>query len=1091
MRPEAEVKELVDEVPILRWMVRKDRPKARDLARDTRGRVKVDITKPHVLEDMDYFRQPALHFKKYGVYTNLMPNPHPASDYMAFWREEMRRCIEGHIRPDDGEWIPGYYYWYLNYSPILLTKEHEDQIEGSRVKRAERIIDFPHVWDSDYLYYHYLDQAERSGLHGAVLKTRGRGYSFKAASVLCRNFFMIPESKSYALAAEGEYLQGDALLDKAWAIMSFIDQMTPWTKAKEFKNTNMHKQASYRDQKTGAIRGYRSEIMGVTLKNQPERARGKRGKIIMFEESGKFPHLLKAWAIARPSMEDGNYTFGTMIAFGTGGCLTGGQKVWNHSGELVAIKDLTRSQGIIGFKEGFNKEPITWWQPPSEKECLVFTTNSGRTLECSLDHPIYKGVQRQGRGNIIGHEFVPAESLQVGDHVAVIDEVPIWSSRELPHARTVGWVVGDGTYGENQSTRIANCEPEILEHLEDNYDCKTLVERKTKDGRVYKELRIGDFNKHLRAVGIYGQVKQNKRLPDNIHSYSKESVCSFLGGLFDTDGYVSIRPNKSRPGKFICEVSLSQSSEELIKETLLLLQKLGIHGKIRKRLPRESHALDKNPWFELCIRDAKSLIRFKENITLFPKEKQDRLDRIHDYCTSIKALGSAHIGLRHERVVSLERTGFKPVYNLTAGDSNTYIGNGIITHNTEGADFDGIRQLFSEPEGYRVYGIRNVFDRKGGNTECGWYCGEYLNRKGFYDENGNSDVAAALLEVFQEREVVRQSTTDPNAMIQEKADRSVTPQEAMMKREGNLFPVEDIKAHQAEVELNPKKWTDANWKVDLIIKDGAVDYRVSDKYPVRVYPIRDNKGYEGCVEIREHPADHDGHIPYGLYIAGIDPYDDDTSTTTSLGSIVVMHRLTGRIVAEFTGRPSTAEKFYEVCYRLMKYYNAIGNYENNKKGMFAYFDKKNALHMLCDTPQILKDMQITKMVGSGNTAKGTNATNAVNAWGRSLLKSWLLDSAYGHEDDDALNLHTLWSPAMMKELINFDPDEGNYDRVSALGMLMILKEDMHRVDSTREEKTDYTGILAKRPSARRKGHKQDNFFTRTPYMPVHKRAKNL
>jgi hypothetical protein len=44
-------------------------------------------------------------------------------------------------------------------------------------------------------------------------------------------------------------------------------------------------------------RGYLSSIVGITLKNDPERIRGTRGKLVLWEEGGKFPDLLDAWRI--------------------------------------------------------------------------------------------------------------------------------------------------------------------------------------------------------------------------------------------------------------------------------------------------------------------------------------------------------------------------------------------------------------------------------------------------------------------------------------------------------------------------------------------------------------------------------------------------------------------------------------------------------------------------------------------------------------------------------------------------------------------------------------------------------------------------
>lgn len=167
------------------------------------------------------------------------------------------------------------------------------------------------------------------------------------------------------------------------------------------------------------------------------------------------------------------------------------------------------------------------------------------------------------------------------------------------------------------------------------------------------------------------------------------------------------------------------------------------------------------------------------------------------------------------------------------------------------------------------------------------------------------------------------------------------------------------------------------------------------------------------------------------------------SVGPSLGSIIIMNRLTGRIVAEYTGRPRTAEEFYEICYRLMKYYNARCNYENNKKGMFQYFDRINATYMLCDTPGILRDMQITKRTGYGNFAKGTHTTKAVNGWRNSLIRSYLMEQAYGKEEGER-NYSTIVSPGILRELIAYDPEVGNYDRISALGMVLIYRADLEK-----------------------------------------------
>lgn len=274
----------------------------------------VDETKR--LTGVDEFTIARQHFEAHGVYTNLFPG---SAKWLEFWREEKRRCIEGYNIGRDA--ITGYHYFYLNYSPIIKVAYSGDVEVGTGQIQGSRIEGFPDFWDSDYDYFWYLEEAEKSGSHATVLKTRGRGYSFKGGSMLCRNFFLIPRSKSYAVASEMEFLTKDGLLSKAWENMAFVNDHTAWYKAREKKDTDVHKRASYIDSSSGRVveKGYLSEIIGISLKDKPNKIRGKRGKLILFEEGGQFPGLLQSWQIATPGMQAGRVTFGLMCAYGTGG----------------------------------------------------------------------------------------------------------------------------------------------------------------------------------------------------------------------------------------------------------------------------------------------------------------------------------------------------------------------------------------------------------------------------------------------------------------------------------------------------------------------------------------------------------------------------------------------------------------------------------------------------------------------------------------------------------------------------------------------------------------------------------------------------
>ena len=56
-----------------------------------------------------------------------------------------------------------------------------------------------------------------------------------------------------------------------------------------------------------------------------------------------------------------------------------------------------------------------------------------------------------------------------------------------------------------------------------------------------------------------------------------------------------------------------------------------------------------------------------------------------------------------------------------------------------------------------------------------------------------------------------------------------------------------------------------------------------------------------------------------------------------------------------------------------------------------------------------------------------------------------------NEENLLLNLHTLRSPALIEEYINWNK-EGNFDRVSAMGMLLIYREEVQKLVETSDRR---------------------------------------
>lgn len=379
---------------------------------------------------------------------------------------------------------------------------------------------------------------------------------------------------------------------------------------------------------------------------------------------------------------------------------------------------------------------------------------------------------------------------------------------------------------------------------------------------------------------------------------------------------------------------------------------------------------------------------------------------------------------------------FGQIYMLgTAGDNES--------------DFAGAQEIMYNPKGYNMYALPNVFDKfNQGRPYFVFFFPGYINRKGCYNHDGVSDVIKALIEILLNRYRVKYNSTDPNTIIKTIAEVPITPAEAIVKTGVNMFPVADLTERLGQLDSNPREYDDV-YTGDLTLnKSGIVEFRPTSDMPIREFPHKDNK-IEGAFEIFQMPEidKRTGKAYNARYILGCDPYDDDESNTMSLGSVWVLDLWTDKIVAEYTGRPPFADDFFEKVRRLCLFYNGRMNYENNKKGLFAYFSRMNCTYLLTDQLEFLKDKQMIKDTGYGNKAKGTNATEAINAFARNRLRAWLLKPTTviqvvdGEETEvDIPNLFTLRSRAFIKELINYN-SEGNFDRISAAGMLMLLRED--------------------------------------------------
>ena len=277
--------EAINGIPFIKNLISPTRLRCKDLPRDERGRAIIDITNPPLLEDIDYFRPTALHYKKYGVFTNLRPNPNPNSEFGKWIREEIRRIWEGYVRPSDGAWITGDMYWYLNYCPIIQSKIRK----GTKI--ADRIVDFPEFWEGIWLRYLYIEESRLSAEHSAEIAKRGASKSYSVAAILSKCFVVGDNEetqknvRAMVTAYQKEYLTKDGTLNKFVEMIDFQAQHTQFP-AKRLRSSlqDMQWKMGYVDLDTGAQKGTLNEVIGVSSKDDPDKLRGKRSTKIIIEE---------------------------------------------------------------------------------------------------------------------------------------------------------------------------------------------------------------------------------------------------------------------------------------------------------------------------------------------------------------------------------------------------------------------------------------------------------------------------------------------------------------------------------------------------------------------------------------------------------------------------------------------------------------------------------------------------------------------------------------------------------------------------------------------------------------------------------------
>ena len=1022
--------DIINNVEFVKRLISPNREYAKDRPRDSEGKIIVDLANPHILEDMDYFRPSAIHFETYGTFTNLRPNVNPNSEYGKWIREEKRRIWQGYVRESDGEWVTGYMYWFLNYSPMMLSKIREYRDKNGKLrksKRADRIEALPECWEGIYWRFHCLEQASNGGLynnfeggqHMAELASRGKGKSYSLASIL-NHIFVVGENdevhekvKGIVTAYQKEYLTKDGVLNKFVDMANFCASHTQFPR-KRLKNSlqEMTWIMGYKDVELDIERGTQNTVLGVSSKDDESKLRGKRAAKILIEEFGTFPRLVDLYNVLLPSVQEGDIVFGQIYMLGTAGD--------NES-------DFAGAQEIMYNPKGYNMYalPNVYDKYNQGKPFFVFFFPGYINRKGCYNEDGVSDVIKALIEILLNRYRVKYNSTDPNTIIKTIAEVPITPAEAIVKTGVNMFPVADLT--ERVGQLDANPQEYDDVYVGDLvFNKEGNVEFKPTTAQPIRDFPHKD-NKIEGAIEIFQLPEINKetgRPYDNRYILGSdpydddEANTMSLGSVFVLDLWTEriVAEYTGRP-------SYADDYYEICRKLCLFY-----NGRLNYEYNKKglfSHFSARNSLYLLT------------DVLDFLKEKQMMKDGIgnkaHPYS---------------EKVYT--PNGIKKWGDIKVGDLlyNTY---GGITKVLD-IPFDDITDIYEITlrDGRKVKASENHLWKviAYNNKEKILSTKELLN--GYYKIDGKYKESIYYIPKnegvnFKEQNI----KLPPYFMGIMLGDGCFT-----QSRHNQAYftsSLQDLETYKKYIPFNIKTYDNRHhrWIVPNIGKI-LEEYNLIDKTSHTKF-IPDCYKYnskEVRISLLQGLLDTDGHIGYGgnpeYVTCSINLCNDIIEIARSLGINCNMQIL-----------KNSYGEYYKVIFytdiplfRLQRKVNKQKITKNRayKTGIIdiKYIGKEKAK---CVTVDAIDSCYLIGDFITTHNSKGTNASPAINAYARSRLRSWLLSptpiiQVIDGEEKEVLvpRLFTIRNRALLKELIQYN-SEGNFDRISAMGMLMLLRED--------------------------------------------------
>ena len=223
-------------------------------------------------------------------------------EYRNWWKRERGRIINGY-KPTGGTWIPGNYYFYLNFG----------KIHGLPEGAVRKTMISPIYRDQDHEYFNIVNKAKVDGKGVIVLKARRKGFTFMNVNILLHEWTCYPHSENGLGAQKAEYVEDF----RKKLILSYAELPAP-LKNKILHNNEDIMMSGYKQKENGiwVERGMKS-MMHFRVMDKPNAFRGTSLNYMIFEEAGEFNKLRRAYQASEECFREGSRQFGTPIIGGT------------------------------------------------------------------------------------------------------------------------------------------------------------------------------------------------------------------------------------------------------------------------------------------------------------------------------------------------------------------------------------------------------------------------------------------------------------------------------------------------------------------------------------------------------------------------------------------------------------------------------------------------------------------------------------------------------------------------------------------------------------------------------------------------------